>query len=116
MKARIVKILFASVFMLGLILSGCLAPKDAKPIATFTHTPAHTNTPFVKYTPQPTRDLPTKTPFSTVDPSTYSRPTSTQAPIMISSAVPSGDDLAKAKLTAPKVAPGDNPLQTARSF
>jgi hypothetical protein len=31
-------------------------------------------------------------------------------------AVPSGDDLAKSKLTAPKVALGDNPLQTARSF
>ncbi|MEA5078614.1 MAG: hypothetical protein VB013_08595 [Anaerolineaceae bacterium] len=92
MKARIVKILFASIFMSGLILSGCLAPKDSQPIATFTYTPAHTNTPFVKYTPQPTRDLPTKTPFSTVDPSTYSRPTSTQAPIMISSAIPSGDE------------------------
>ena len=31
-------------------------------------------------------------------------------------AIPSGDDLAKEKLTAPKVSPGDNPLQTARSF
>ena len=31
-------------------------------------------------------------------------------------AIPSGDDLSKSKLTAPRVAPGDNPLQTARSF
>lgn len=31
-------------------------------------------------------------------------------------AVPSGDDLHKEKVTAPKVAPGDNPLHTAISF
>ena len=31
-------------------------------------------------------------------------------------AIPSGDDLSKSKLTAPRVSPGDNPLQSARSF
>jgi hypothetical protein len=42
----------------------------------------------------------------------------TPAPVTMGAdaAIPSGDDLAKAKLTAPKVAPGDNPLHTAVSF
>lgn len=31
-------------------------------------------------------------------------------------AIPSGDDLNKSKLTAPRVSPGDNPLQSTRSF
>lgn len=31
-------------------------------------------------------------------------------------AMPSGNDLSKPKMTAPRVAPGDNPMQTATSF
>jgi len=31
-------------------------------------------------------------------------------------AIPSGNDLSRAKMTAPRVAPGDNPMQTATSY
>jgi len=92
MKARIVKNLFASIFTLGLLLAGCVGPKNSQPSTFNTNTPALTNTPFVKYTPQPTRDLPTRTPYSTKDPSAYQRPRLTQGPVMISSAVPPGDE------------------------
>jgi len=34
----------------------------------------------------------------------------------LDAAIPSGDDLSKEKMTAPKVSKGDNPLQTATSF
>jgi hypothetical protein len=42
----------------------------------------------------------------------------TPTPVVMdsSAAIPSGNDLAKTKVTAPKVSPGDNPMQGAISF